>query len=56
MRFTLKALLLAAAVFLFILAVFIEGNSLDLMLIGLALVAGALLVDDLGLGKKRLLR
>lgn len=45
----LRALLLAGAVLLFILAVVIRESGFELMAIGLALLAGAFLVDDLGI-------
>ncbi len=53
MKMSLRALLLAGAVILFVLSV-VTGPSFDFLAIGLALFAGASLVDDLGFGKRRL--
>ena len=51
MRFGLRALLLVVAVVLFVLAVLLDENAGDLLAIGLALMAGAMLVGDLGLDR-----
>lgn len=51
MRFGLRGLLLILAVVLFVLAVFLDENALDLIAIGLALLSGAFLVGDLGLDR-----
>jgi hypothetical protein len=51
MRFGLRGLLLIVAVVLFILAVVLDENGFDLLAIGLALMAGAMLVGDLGLDR-----
>jgi hypothetical protein len=53
MKLTLKTLLLAAAVVFFILALLIEESTTKLSLIGLALFAGAFLVEDAGIGGRR---
>lgn len=52
MRIGLRGLLLVLAVVLFVLAVLLEENALDLIAIGLALTAGALAVGDLGLDRR----
>lgn len=52
MRLTLRALLLMGAVLLFVLALLTEEQSSDFLTIGLALFAGAFLVEDLGVGKR----
>jgi hypothetical protein len=49
MRLGLRALLLIVAIVFFVMAVFVERNAVDLMAGGLAVLAGALLVGDLGL-------
>lgn len=50
MNITVRVILLAAAVVLFVLALFIDDNYSDLLVLGLAAFAGAFLVDDLGVG------
>jgi hypothetical protein len=50
----LRQILLIAAVVLFVIAAISNSsNSLDLLAIGLACLAGALVVDELGLGRAR---
>lgn len=51
MQFGVRSLLLIIAVVLFVLAVVLDENAADLLAIGLALMAGAMLVGDLGLDK-----
>jgi hypothetical protein len=50
MNITVRTILLAAAVVLFVLALLMDDNWSDLVAIGLAAFAGAYLVDDLGVG------
>jgi hypothetical protein len=50
MNITVRTILLAAAVVLFVLALLIDDNWTDLVAIGLAAFAGAYLADDLGVG------
>jgi hypothetical protein len=53
-RIGLRQILLIAAVVLFVIAAISNSsNSLDLLAIGLACLAGALVVDELGLGRAR---
>ena len=47
MRFGIRGLLLVVAVVLFVLAVVLDENASDLLAIGLALMAGAMLVCEL---------
>ncbi len=54
MKVTLRGVLLLGAVVLFVLALVSSSQGSDLLAIGLALFAGAFLVDDLGIGKRRL--
>jgi hypothetical protein len=56
MKLSLKTLLLAGAVLFFILAIFVTSNSFKLSMVGLALFAGAFLVEDAGVGRRRLMR
>jgi hypothetical protein len=56
MRLKVKAILLIAAVLVFVLALFDVGNVSKMTLAGLALLAGAFLVEDLGIGRRRGLR
>ena len=51
MRFGLRAILLIVAIVMFVLAVILDENAFDLMALGLAALAGSLLVDDLGLDR-----
>ncbi len=51
MRFGLRAILLIVAIVMFVLAVILDENAFDLMALGLAVLAGSLLVDDLGLDR-----
>ncbi len=53
MRLNVKALLLIAAVLVFVLGLFGVGSVQKMLLGGLALLAGALLVEDLGIGRRR---
>jgi hypothetical protein len=48
MNITVRTILLAAAVVLFVLGLLIEDQRSDLVTIGLAVFAGAFLVDELG--------
>ena len=55
MRIGLRQILLIAAVVLFVIAaVTNSSNSLDYLAFGLACLAGALVVDELGFGRRRL--
>lgn len=49
MHFGLRSILLVVAIVLFVLAVILDENAFDLLALGLAALAGSLLVDDLGL-------
>ncbi len=51
MRFGLRAILLIVAIVMFVLAVILDENAFDLMALGLAFLAGSLLVGDLGLDR-----
>ena len=51
MRFGIRGLLLVVAVVLFVLAVVLDENASDLLAIGLALMAGAMLVGELGVDR-----
>jgi hypothetical protein len=54
-RIGLRQILLIAAVVLFVIAAIANsGNSSDYLAIGLACLAGALVVDELGFGRRRL--
>lgn len=50
MNITVRTILLAAAVVLFVLALLIQDNWDDFIALGLAAFAAAYLVDDLGVG------
>ena len=52
MRLSLRAILLMGAVLLFVLALVTEEQSSDFLTVGLALFAGAFLVEDLGVGRR----
>ena len=52
MNLGIRAILLALAIVLFVIAVFSETNWDDLVAWGLAATAGALLVEELGLGTR----
>ena len=52
MRFTLRTILLLAAVVLFVVALMSDENYSDLLALGLAAFAGAWLVDELGVGTR----
>jgi hypothetical protein len=51
MRFGLRGILLILAIMMFLLAIVMDEDSLDVLALGLALLAGALLVGDLGLDR-----
>lgn len=51
MRLGLRPILLIAAIVMFVLAVLLDTSEVDLVAFGLALLAGALLVGDLGLDR-----
>jgi hypothetical protein len=53
-RIGLRQILLIAAVVLFVVSALSTGNSFDLLAYGLACLAGALLIGELGLGKGRM--
>jgi uncharacterized membrane protein YgdD (TMEM256/DUF423 family) len=52
-RLGIRQILLIAAVALFVIAALGDTNSFDLLAIGLACFAGALVVEELGLGRRR---
>jgi hypothetical protein len=52
-RIGLKQILLIAAVVLFVIAALGDTNSFDFLAIGLACLAGALVVEELGFGGRR---
>ena len=52
MKIGLRQILLAAAVVLFVLAVYSTTSSADFLAWGLAAFAAAFLVDELGIGKR----
>jgi hypothetical protein len=52
MNLGLRALLLAVAIILFVIAVFSDSSYADLLAWGLAATAAALLVEELGLGTR----
>ena len=55
MRIGLRQILLIAAVVLFVIAAITDsGNSFKYLAFGLACLAGALVVDELGFGRRRL--
>ena len=51
MRFGLRVPLIGLAVVLFVIAVFTEERSSDLIALGLAALALGLIVDELGIGR-----
>ena len=51
MRLGLRPILLIAAIVMFVLAALLDTSEVDLIAFGLALLAGALLVGDLGLDR-----
>jgi hypothetical protein len=53
MRLNVKALLLIAAVLVFVLGLLGVGTLTKMLLAGLALLAAAFLVEDLGIGRRR---
>ncbi len=52
MNLGLRAILLAVAIVLFVIAVFSDSSYPDLLAWGLAAAAAALLVEELGLGTR----
>ncbi len=52
MNFGLRTILLAAAVVLFLIALFSDENYSDLLALGLMAFAGAFLVEGLGLAER----
>jgi hypothetical protein len=52
-RIGLRQILLIAAVVLFVVAALSTSNSIDILAYGLACLAGALVIEELGLGKGR---
>ncbi|HLM37187.1 MAG TPA: hypothetical protein VK287_05315 [Gaiellaceae bacterium] len=52
MNLGLRAILLAVAILLFVIAVFSDSSYADLLAWGLAATAAALLVEELGLGTR----
>jgi hypothetical protein len=50
MRLGLRSILLIVAIVLFVVAVVRDANPSDMIALGLAVLAGAFLVGDLGLG------
>jgi hypothetical protein len=53
MRLNVKAILLIAAFLVFVLGLFGVGTVQKMLLAGLALLSGAFLVEDLGIGRRR---
>jgi hypothetical protein len=53
-RIGLRQILLIAAVVLFVIEAITDSSSFDYLAIGLACLAGALVVDELGFGRRRL--
>jgi hypothetical protein len=53
MRLNVKAILLIAAVLVFVLALLGVGGVQKMLLAGLALLSAAFLVEDLGIGRRR---
>jgi uncharacterized membrane protein YgdD (TMEM256/DUF423 family) len=53
-RVGLRQILLIAAVVLFAIAAITDSSSIDYLAIGLACFAGALVVDELGFGRRAL--
>jgi hypothetical protein len=52
MNVGLRTLLLIVAVVLFVLAALTDSNGADLLAFGLACLAGAFVVDELGIGTR----
>ena len=52
MNLGLRTILLIVAVVLFVLAALTDSNSVDLLAFGLACLAGAFVVDELGPGTR----
>lgn len=52
MRFGLRGILLIVAIIMFILGVILHENAFDVVAIGLACLAGALLVSEIGFDKR----
>lgn len=53
MTLSLKALLLIDAIVMVLPALILDESQFTLLVVGLALLAGALLVEDLGVGRRR---
>lgn len=53
MRFGIRGLLLIVAIILFLVALVVDAASFDLLVLGLAAMAGALLVEELGIDTHR---
>lgn len=51
MRLGVRTILLGVAILMFLLALVLDDNTLDLMLLGLIFIAGALIAEDLGVGR-----
>jgi hypothetical protein len=52
MQITIRTILLAAAILLFVLAILMDENWTDLVALGLAAFAGAFLVESLGVDRQ----
>ncbi len=52
MNLGLRAILLVVAIILFVLAALMDTNTGDLLAFGLACLAAALVVDELGIGTR----
>jgi hypothetical protein len=52
LRFGLRAVLLIVAIFMFVLAVILDDNAFDVGMIGLACLAGAMLVSEFSLDRR----
>ena len=52
MRLGIRAILLIVAIILFLLSLVLDKNRMDMLAVGLAFLAGGLLVDDLNLGSR----
>lgn len=52
MRLGLRGILLIVAIIMFILGVILHENAFDVVAIGLACLAGALLVSEIGFDKR----
>jgi hypothetical protein len=54
MNIGLRVILIGVAALLFILAVFLEDNYADLLALGLAALAIGLIIDEVGIGTRRI--